>query len=49
MCKYEMDPESIVKDTEQTLFTTNGQTDRWTEGQGETSIPLINFIEQGIY
>ena len=33
MCKYEMDPASIVEDTER-ILSTDGQTD----GQGETSI-----------
>ena len=38
MCKNEMDPASIVEeDTEQTRFCP--QTDRQTDGQGETSIP----------
>ena len=37
MCKYEMDPMSIIEDTERTRFCP--QTDRWTDGQGDTSIP----------
>ena len=36
MCKYEMDPMSIVEDTERTRFCP--QTDRRTDGQGDTSI-----------
>ena len=45
MCKYEMDPMSIVEDTERTRFCpqtdrrTDGRTDRRTDGQGDTSIP----------
>ena len=36
MCKYEMDPTSIVEDTEQ------------TDGQGETSItPLSTSLKRG--
>ena len=35
MCKYKMDPTSIVEDTERTRFCP--QTDRRTDGQGETS------------
>ena len=48
-----MDPMSIVEDTEQTQFCpqtdrrTDGQTDRRTDGQGETSIPPLNFVEEG--
>ena len=38
MYKYEMDPASIVEVP---------STDRWADGQGETSIPLSNFIEVG--
>ena len=44
MCKYEMDPMSIVEDTERTLFCPqtdrrmDGQMDRQTDGQGETSM-----------
>ena len=43
MCKYEMDPTGIVEDTERTRFCP--QTDRQTDGQGETSIPPFNFVE----
>ena len=45
MCKYEMDPTSIVKGTEQTPFCpqTDGRTDGRKEGQGETSIPPFNW------
>ena len=46
MCKYEMDPMSIVEDTERTRFCP--QTDRRTDGQGETSIPPFNFVEAGV-
>ena len=35
MCKYEMDPTSIVEDTEQTPYDS---VHRLTDGQGETSI-----------
>ena len=31
MCKYEMDPMSIIEDTERTRFCP--QTDRWTDGR----------------
>ena len=37
MCKYEMDPASIVEYTERTPFCP--QMDRQTDGQGETNIP----------
>ena len=37
MCKYELDPTSIVEDTERTPFCP--QTDRGTDGLGETNIP----------
>ena len=37
MCKYEMDSMSIVENTERTRFCP--QTDRRTDGQGDTSIP----------
>ena len=46
MCKYEMDPMSIVEDTERTRFCP--QTDRQTDGRtdkGETSIPPFHFVE----
>ena len=39
MCKYEM--ARIVEDTEWTRFCQH--MDRWTEGQGETSIPPFQF------
>ena len=45
MCKYEMDPMSIVEDTERTRFCpptdrrTDGRTDGRADGQGDTSIP----------
>ena len=42
VCKYEMDPVSIVEDTERTRFCP--QTDR----RGKTSIPPFNFVERGI-
>ena len=47
MCKYEMDPMSIVEDTERTGF--RPQMDRRTDGQGDASIPPFNFIEAGGY
>ena len=49
MCKYEMDPTSIVEDTERTLFCpqTDRRMDGRMDGQGETSIPPFNFIEVG--
>ena len=43
MCKYEMDPTSIVEDTEQTWFCP--QTDRRTRWNQYT--PPFNFIEAG--
>ena len=52
MCKYEMDPMSIVEDTERTRFCP--QTDRWTDGRtdGQTDkvipvYPPFNFVEAG--
>ena len=45
MCKYEMDPTSIVEDTDWTRFCP--QRDGQTDGQGETSIPSFNFVEVG--
>ena len=45
MCKYGMDPANIVEDTEGTPLCP--QTDRRTEGQGETSIPSFQFVEAG--
>ena len=47
MCKYEMDPTSIVEDTERTRFCP--QIDRWTDGQGETSIPPFQLRWSGGY
>ena len=53
MYKYQMDLASIVEDTKQTRFCpktdklTYGRMDRWTDGQGETSIPPFNFVERG--
>ena len=42
VCKYGIDPVSIVEDTERTQFCPDGQMDRLTDGgtdgQGETSI-----------
>ena len=42
VCKYEMDPATIVEDT---IMSTDRRTDRWldrqTDGQGETSIPPL--------
>ena len=49
MCKYEIDPMSIVKDTERTRFCP--QTDRRTDGQTDKVIPVyppINFVESFI-
>ena len=43
MCKYEMDPMSIVEDTD-------GQTDRRTNGQTDKVKPVyppFNFVEAG--
>ena len=53
MCKFEMDPVSIVQDTEQTLFglQTNGQMDgridRQADRQSKTSIRPLNFVGGG--
>ena len=49
MSKYEMDPDGIVEDTERTTFCpqTDEQTDGRKDGQGETSIPVFNFVERG--
>ena len=47
MCKYEMDPTSIVKDTERTRFCP--QMDGQTDGQGETSIPRFQLRWSGGY
>ena len=41
VCKYEMDPGSIVEDTERIPFCPQ------TDGQGETSIPCFNFVKRG--
>ena len=55
MCKYEMDPMSIVEDTERTRFCpqtdgqTDGQMDGRTDGQGETSIPPFQLRWSGGY
>ena len=45
MSKYEMDLASIVEDTERTRF--HPQTDRWTDGQVETSIPPFQHSLSG--
>ena len=47
--KYELDPTSIVEDTERTRFCpqTDGQRDRRKDRRRETSIPPFNFIEAG--
>ena len=47
MCKYEMDPMSIVEDTERTRFCP--QTDRRTDGQGDTSILPFQLRWSGGY
>ena len=47
MCKYEMDPTSIRDDTKRTRCCP--QTDRRTDGQGETSIPLFQLRWSGGY
>ena len=47
MCKYEMDPMSIVEDTERTRFCP--QTDRRTDGQGDTSISPFQLLWSGGY
>ena len=55
MCKYEMDPMSIVEDTERTRFCpqtdrrTDGRTDRRTDGQGDTSIHPFQLRWSGGY
>ena len=43
MCKYEMDPTSIVEDTKRTRFCPQ------TDGQGETSIPPFQLCWSGRY
>ena len=40
-----MDSVSIVEVTERTRFCQ--QTDGWTDGRRETSIPSFNFVERG--
>ena len=45
MCKNEMDVMNIVKDTVRTWF--HPQMDKWTNKQGEISIPPFNFVEGG--
>ena len=56
MCKYEMDPMSILEDTERARFCpqtdrqTDGRMDRRTDGQTDKVIPVyppINFVEAG--
>ena len=47
MCKYEMDPTSMVEDTERTRFCP--QTDRRTDGQGETSIPTSTSLKRRVW
>ena len=47
MCKYEMDTMSIVEDTERTRFCP--QTDRRTDGQGDTSILPFQLRWSGGY
>ena len=47
MCKYQMDPVSIVEDTERTWFCP--QTDRRTDGQGDTSLPPFQLRWSGGY
>ena len=46
MCKYEMDPVSIVEVTERPRFCP--QTDGQTDGRRETRFPPFNFIEVGV-
>ena len=41
MRKYEIDPASIVEDTERTRFCP--QTDRWTDGQTDKVKPVYPF------
>ena len=48
MCKHEMDPTSIIEDTEQTWLCP--QTDRQTDGQMDKVKPVypaFNFLEVG--
>ena len=42
MYKYEMDSGSIMEDTDRARFGLQ------TDGQSETSIPLLNFVGGGI-
>ena len=44
MCKYEMDPMSILEDTERTRFCP--QTDRWTRWYQYT--PLSTSLKRGV-
>ena len=46
ICKYEMDPASVVEDTERTWF--HPEKDRWTDGQGWNQyIPLSSLLKRG--
>ena len=50
MCKYEMDPASIMEDTERTRFSpqTDGHMDRRTDGRTDDEKPVyppFNFVE----
>ena len=53
MCKYEMDPTSIVEHRERTRFCpqtdrrADGRTDGRTDGQSETSVPPIQLRWKG--
>ena len=49
MCKYEMNPASIVEVTEQTWFypQTDGQTDEQTDDVKPVYSPF-NFVEAGV-
>ena len=51
-CKYEMDPTSIIEDTEQTRFCpqTDGQMDGRTDGQTMWNqyTPLSTSLKQGV-
>ena len=57
MCKYEMDPVSIVEDTERTpryradpILSTDGQTHGWMDRRMDDVkpvYPLFNFVEAG--
>ena len=49
MCNFEMDPTSIVEDTEQTWFSP--QMDRRKDGQIDKVKPVyppFNFVEAGV-